>query len=213
MAVDEKTGAEVPQHSHVNNPHNNTNTTQIQDETSDSASAIKKELAAVEEGYLATEGRLPSPEEQIEALGIPNWRELEKKIVRRLDMTLMPCVWCLYFFNYLDRASIGQARLSTFEEDLNLSGSNFSSAVSILSLGYGKAYPFKARIQSLKCEHYADRLRHSPRSTSQQHADHQDAPESVPLPYGHRLVGCQRRYRWRQLLLRSDGCSFRSWSR
>lgn len=46
------------------------------------------------------------PEEQIEALGIPNWRELEKKVVRRLDMTLMPCLWVLYLFNYLDRASI-----------------------------------------------------------------------------------------------------------
>lgn len=30
---------------------------------------------------------LPTPDEQIEALGIPNWRELEKKIVRRLDLS------------------------------------------------------------------------------------------------------------------------------
>jgi len=110
------------------------------DEKADTASAIEKELGMVEEGYLKNEGRLPSPEEQIDALGIPNWRELEKKIVRRLDMTLMPCVWCLYFFNYLDRASIGHARLSTFDEDLNLTGSNFSSAVSILSLGYGRLH-------------------------------------------------------------------------
>lgn len=49
---------------------------------------------------------LPRPEEVIEALGIPNWRELEKKAVRRLDMTLMPALWVLYLFNYLDRASI-----------------------------------------------------------------------------------------------------------
>lgn len=34
---------------------------------------------------------IPSPEDQIDALGIPEWRTLEKKIVRRLDMTLMPC--------------------------------------------------------------------------------------------------------------------------
>ena len=46
------------------------------------------------------------PEEQIDALGIPNWRDLEKKVVWRLDMTLMPCLWVLYLFNYLDRASI-----------------------------------------------------------------------------------------------------------
>lgn len=137
MATNEKAGTEVPPTSNagVGNAFNN----ETKDtKGSDTASVLKEELAVVEQGYLATEGRLPSPEEQIEALGIPNWRELEKKIVRRLDMTLMPCVWCLYFFNYLDRASIGQARLSTLEEDLNLTGSNFSSAVSILSLGYGK---------------------------------------------------------------------------
>lgn len=47
-----------------------------------------------------------NPEDQIDALGIPNWRDLEKKLVMRLDMTLMPCLWVLYLFNYLDRASI-----------------------------------------------------------------------------------------------------------
>ncbi|KAH6695843.1 major facilitator superfamily domain-containing protein [Plectosphaerella plurivora] len=76
------------------------------------------------------------PEEQLEALGIPNWRELEKQVVRRLDMTLMPCLWVLYLFNYLDRASIAQARLSSLDEDLNLEGYQFSTAVMILSLGY-----------------------------------------------------------------------------
>ena len=47
-----------------------------------------------------------NPEDQIDALGIPNWRDLEKQVVRRLDITLMPCLWVLYLFNYLDRASI-----------------------------------------------------------------------------------------------------------
>ncbi|CEI38435.1 hypothetical protein FVEN_g12138 [Fusarium venenatum] len=69
-------------------------------------------------------------------LGIPNWEELEKKVVRRLDMTLLPTLWLLYVFNYLDRASLGQARLSTLDEDLRLEGSQFGSAVSILSAGY-----------------------------------------------------------------------------
>ena len=33
-------------------------------------------------------------------------RRLEKKLVRKLDMTLMPVVWVLYLFNYLDRNNI-----------------------------------------------------------------------------------------------------------
>lgn len=78
---------------------------------------------------------LPSPDDQMDALGIPNWRQLEKQVVRRLDFTLMPCLWALYLFNYLDRASIAQARADTLQEDIGLTGSQYSTAVSILSYG------------------------------------------------------------------------------
>ncbi|KAM5347533.1 hypothetical protein ACJ41O_007357 [Fusarium nematophilum] len=60
----------------------------------------------------------------------------EKSLVRKLDLTLVPMVWLLYFFNYLDRNNIAQARLSTFEEDLGLKGNQFNVAVSILNVGY-----------------------------------------------------------------------------
>lgn len=36
----------------------------------------------------------------------PEYRAKEKKLVRKLDMTLMPMVWVLYMFNYLDRNNI-----------------------------------------------------------------------------------------------------------
>lgn len=65
-----------------------------------------KDGAYVEADTLKAAELLPKPEEAIERLGIPNWRELEKQVVKRLDMTLMPCLWVLYLFNYLDRASI-----------------------------------------------------------------------------------------------------------
>ena len=35
-----------------------------------------------------------------------SWLRREKKLVRRLDFTLMPMVWVLYLFNYLDRNNI-----------------------------------------------------------------------------------------------------------
>ncbi|KAI1063874.1 hypothetical protein LB506_005699 [Fusarium annulatum] len=57
----------------------------------------------------------------------------EKSLVRKLDFTLLPMVWLLYFFNYLDRNNIAQARLSTFEQDLGLEGNQFNVAVSILN--------------------------------------------------------------------------------
>lgn len=41
------------------------------------------------------------------------WRTAEKRIVRKLDMTLLPIVWILYMFNYLDRNNIAQVLLSS----------------------------------------------------------------------------------------------------
>ncbi|VUC26060.1 unnamed protein product [Clonostachys rosea] len=60
----------------------------------------------------------------------------EKSLVRKLDLTLVPMVWLLYLFNYLDRNNIAQARLSSFEKDLGLKGNEFNVAVSILNIGY-----------------------------------------------------------------------------
>ena len=40
---------------------------------------------------------LPSHLAPIEALGLEDWRGLEKKLVRRLDFTLMPCLWVSFF--------------------------------------------------------------------------------------------------------------------
>lgn len=49
-------------------------------------------------------------------LNDPEYRAKEKKLVRRLDMTLMPTVWVLYMFNYLDRNNI--ASVSSHEASL-----------------------------------------------------------------------------------------------
>jgi hypothetical protein len=35
-----------------------------------------------------------------------DWTATEKSLVRKLDMTLLPVVWVLYMFNYLDRNNI-----------------------------------------------------------------------------------------------------------
>jgi hypothetical protein len=35
-----------------------------------------------------------------------HWRSSEKQLVRKLDMTLLPLLWLLYLFNYLDRNNI-----------------------------------------------------------------------------------------------------------
>ena len=42
----------------------------------------------------------------VDARDAPEWISREKKLVRKLDLTLLPMVWVLYMFNYLDRNNI-----------------------------------------------------------------------------------------------------------
>lgn len=60
----------------------------------------------------------------------------ERKLVRKLDLWIVPPVMLLYLFSFLDRVNIGNARLYGLEEDLGLEGDQFQVAVSILFVTY-----------------------------------------------------------------------------
>ncbi|KAF4452155.1 tartrate transporter [Fusarium albosuccineum] len=60
----------------------------------------------------------------------------EIRLVRKLDLWIMPTLCLMYFLNYVDRNAIAQARLNNLEEDLNMSGTEFNTTVSILFVGY-----------------------------------------------------------------------------
>ena len=47
-----------------------------------------------------------TPLDPIAMLNDPDFAAKEKALVRRLDMTFIPCLWILYFHNYLDRNNI-----------------------------------------------------------------------------------------------------------
>ncbi|KAI4627562.1 uncharacterized protein J4E87_004126 [Alternaria ethzedia] len=61
---------------------------------------------------------------------------LEAKIVRKLDLFVIPVVMLLYLLSFLDRVNIGNARLYGLQEDLNMGDSQFQTAVSILFVTY-----------------------------------------------------------------------------
>ncbi|KAJ6436151.1 ATP-dependent DNA helicase PIF1 [Purpureocillium lavendulum] len=60
----------------------------------------------------------------------------EIALVRKLDRWIMPMLWSMYWLNYLDRNAIALARLNDLEEDLNLTGTQYQTCVSILFVGY-----------------------------------------------------------------------------
>ncbi|KAL3421227.1 allantoate permease [Phlyctema vagabunda] len=59
-----------------------------------------------------------------------------KKLLRKVDLRLLPCLIFIYLMNFLDRSNLAQARLGSLEEDLHMKGTDFNLATSILFVGY-----------------------------------------------------------------------------
>jgi MFS family permease len=61
---------------------------------------------------------------------------MEKRVLRKLDLRLAPMFAVLYFVAYLDRSNIGNAAIVGLKKDLNLTGSQYSTAVSVFYATY-----------------------------------------------------------------------------
>ncbi|KAK7209985.1 hypothetical protein V2G26_017163 [Clonostachys chloroleuca] len=65
------------------------------------------------------------------------WRNIyERKLLRKVDMRLMPTLVIMYLLNFLDRSNLAQARQGSLEVDLGMSGTDFNLATSIFFVGY-----------------------------------------------------------------------------
>ncbi|KAH9431563.1 hypothetical protein MCOR02_008852 [Pyricularia oryzae] len=60
----------------------------------------------------------------------------EIALVKKLDWHILPILWLMYLFNYLDRNALVNARLDDLEKRLNLVGTEYNTCVSILFVGY-----------------------------------------------------------------------------
>lgn len=50
-----------------------------------------------------------------------------KKLVRLVDLRLMPLMTLMYFLNFVDRSNLANARLGSLEADLGMSGNDFQT--------------------------------------------------------------------------------------
>jgi fucose permease len=96
------------------------------------AIAIEHRDHAVDEGF----EKMPQVD-KIDKFGSHNKIDpLEIALVKKLDRYMLPILWLMYLFNYLDRNAIVNARLNNLEEDLGLVGTQYNTCVSILFVGY-----------------------------------------------------------------------------
>uniref|UniRef100_A0A8H7K3H8 Major facilitator superfamily (MFS) profile domain-containing protein n=1 Tax=Bionectria ochroleuca TaxID=29856 RepID=A0A8H7K3H8_BIOOC len=60
----------------------------------------------------------------------------ERKLLRKIDFFILTYCCVAFFFNYLDRAVLGNAYVSGMKEDINLTGNEYNILVTVLSVGY-----------------------------------------------------------------------------
>lgn len=79
-----------------------------------------------------------------------------KKLVRRIDMRLLPLLIALYMLNFLDRSNLAQARQGTLEVDLGMEGTDFNLATSIFFVWNSVRYCLDST--SANCRYRLDTL-------------------------------------------------------
>lgn len=60
----------------------------------------------------------------------------EKRLLRKLDLRIIPCIWTLYMLSYLDRANIGNAKTGGMAKDFGLTSNQYSIVLLVFFVSY-----------------------------------------------------------------------------
>ncbi|PLN76804.1 MFS general substrate transporter [Aspergillus taichungensis] len=61
---------------------------------------------------------------------------LNRRLVRKMDTAFLSVMLLVFFFKRVDKSIIAKAKISSFERDLDLHGTQFNTAVSMAAVGY-----------------------------------------------------------------------------
>ncbi|KAK2752473.1 hypothetical protein FQN54_008135 [Arachnomyces sp. PD_36] len=60
----------------------------------------------------------------------------EKSLLRKLDLKLLPPLTLLYLLSFLDRSNVGNARLEGLIDDVNMTGNQYLTGLTVYFIGY-----------------------------------------------------------------------------
>ena len=120
----------------------------------------KEKVVGVEHGEFETLGRgqLPpdpdaglSLEERAHIVSLPRCKHLyllarltvhqDRKLLRKLDLRLIPWLCLLYLISFLDRTNIGNARLDGLQKSLHITSGQYNACLSIFFVSYALFEP------------------------------------------------------------------------
>ncbi|KAK2798835.1 hypothetical protein FQN50_008696 [Emmonsiellopsis sp. PD_5] len=67
--------------------------------------------------------------------------EIDKKLVRKLDLRLIPWLCLLYLVSFLDRTNIGNAKIDGLQEDLSMTNGQYNATLTIFFVSYSLLEP------------------------------------------------------------------------
>ncbi|KLO78970.1 allantoate permease [Fusarium fujikuroi] len=74
--------------------------------------------------------------EQVDSMVAEERALVEKRLVQKIDMRLMPMLWLLMVFSYLDRSNLGAANVAGMNKTLNLSDQDYYHAIVTFQVAY-----------------------------------------------------------------------------
>ena len=106
---------------------------------------------------------LQDADEALQAVGnngyaeeIPIDEELNTRLLRKIDLHIMPMMCIVYGLNYLDKTTLSYASIMGLETDLDLTKSNYQWLGSLFYIGYlGFEYPTSRLLQRLPLAKYS----------------------------------------------------------
>lgn len=90
-------------------------------------SELEKPPMVQSESPVPSETGLPLP---------PFDKAAEKRILRKLDLKVLPILWLLYLVCFVDRSNIGNAKIQGMDSELKLKGQKYNVAVFTFNIGY-----------------------------------------------------------------------------
>ncbi|KAJ9668716.1 hypothetical protein H2201_000960 [Coniosporium apollinis] len=88
------------------------------------------------EGPLITASQIQSRFNTLQDLSHEQMVTLNRKVVKKIDWRLMPCVTIMFLMNYLDRINVSNARLAGLQDDLHMSDTVWNAGISTFYVGY-----------------------------------------------------------------------------
>ncbi|TFL07873.1 MFS general substrate transporter [Pterulicium gracile] len=106
--------------------------------------STKQGLNSKDKAYIADSAEHASQDDEILEHALPpadseERNTLERALVRKLDLRLLPMIFLIYIMNYIDRNAITSARLKGLQEDLHLNNIQYATLIAVLYATYSPA--------------------------------------------------------------------------